>query len=95
MKMYPSLKVDVLKVGHHGSKGSTSETLLDKAMPSIALVSSGINNRYKHPHSEVLEKLSARNIALLRTDLHGAILYNFKGNSGTFSTYPPYDEVKW
>ncbi|MGM0874335.1 MAG: DNA internalization-related competence protein ComEC/Rec2 [Bacillota bacterium] len=93
MKMFSSLKVDVLKVGHHGSKGSTSETLLDNAMPSIALVSAGFNNRYQHPHSEILEKLSARNIALLRTDLHGAILYNFRGNSGTFSTHPPYDEV--
>jgi competence protein ComEC len=93
IKMYPSLKVDVLKVGHHGSKGSTSDHLLDSVMPSIALISAGYKNRYQHPHSEVLERLAAHNISVLRTDLQGAILYQFKGNSGTFSIHPPYDEV--
>jgi competence protein ComEC len=93
IEMYPTLKADILKVGHHGSKGSTSDLLLDHINPAIALVSAGDNNRYQHPHSEVLEKLSIRNIALFRTDLHGAILYHFKGNRGTFSTHPPYDEV--
>jgi competence protein ComEC len=91
--MFPTLEVDILKVGHHGSKGSTSDLLLDHIKPSIALVSAGENNRYQHPHSEVLEKLSIRKIAMFRTDLQGAILYHFKGNSGTFSTHPPYDEV--
>ncbi|QNF26301.1 DNA internalization-related competence protein ComEC/Rec2 [Metabacillus elymi] len=93
IEMYPTLKADILKVGHHGSKGSTSDLLLDHINPSIALVSAGDNNRYQHPHTEVLEKLSLRKIDLFRTDLHGAILYHFKGNRGTFSTHPPYDEV--
>jgi competence protein ComEC len=94
INMYPSLKVDVLKVGHHGSKGSTSEQLLDHIKPRVALVSAGLNNRYQHPHSEVLERLSVRKIPLLRTDQNGAILYHFKGNTGTFSTHPPYDVVR-
>ncbi|WP_338789039.1 DNA internalization-related competence protein ComEC/Rec2 [Metabacillus sp. FJAT-53654] len=93
IEMYPTLKADILKVGHHGSKGSTSDLLLDHINPSIALVSAGDNNRYQHPHTELLEKLSLRKIDLFRTDLHGAILYHFKGNRGTFSTHPPYDEV--
>ena len=93
IKSYPSLKADVIKVGHHGSKGSTSEELLDHVKPKIALVSAGLNNRYQHPHPDVLDKLAARNISLFRTDLDGAILYHFKGKAGTFSTYPPYDRV--
>ncbi|WP_052738051.1 ComEC/Rec2 family competence protein [Bacillus sp. SA1-12] len=94
ISMFPSLRADVLKVGHHGSKGSSSEPFLDSIMPSIALVSAGYKNQYRHPHSEVVEKLSSRGITLLRTDLHGAILYNFKGKSGTFSIHPPYDKLK-
>ncbi|MFC0270073.1 DNA internalization-related competence protein ComEC/Rec2 [Metabacillus herbersteinensis] len=91
---YPSISVDVLKIGHHGSKGSTSDTFLDKLKPKVAIVSAGANNRYQHPHPEVLEKLHKRGIPLLRTDRHGAILYQFKENSGTFSSHPPYDEVE-
>ncbi|MFC5612512.1 DNA internalization-related competence protein ComEC/Rec2 [Metabacillus niabensis] len=94
IKRFPSLKVDILKLGHHGSKGSSSELFLDKLEPALALVSVGLNNRYQHPHTEVLDKLKERNIPLLRTDLQGSILYQFKGNRGTFSTHPPYDKVK-
>ncbi|WP_226667330.1 DNA internalization-related competence protein ComEC/Rec2 [Metabacillus litoralis] len=94
IKSYPALKVDVLKVGHHGSKGSTSELLLDIIKPSYAIVSAGLNNRYQHPHPEVVDKLLRRNIRILRTDLQGAILYQYKGKSGTFLKHPPYDEVK-
>ncbi|QGQ47337.1 DNA internalization-related competence protein ComEC/Rec2 [Metabacillus sediminilitoris] len=93
VQLYPSLKVDVLKVGHHGSKGSTSEQLLDKVRPEIALISAGYNNRYQHPHTEVLERLGNEKITVFRTDLHGGLLYQFKGKSGTFSIHPPYDEV--
>ncbi|WP_275669614.1 DNA internalization-related competence protein ComEC/Rec2 [Metabacillus litoralis] len=94
IKSYPSLKADVMKVGHHGSKGSTSEKFLDAIDPSYAIVSAGYNNRYQHPHKEVVDKLFKRNINILRTDLDGAVLYRYKGNSGTFLTHPPYDEVK-
>lgn len=94
IKSYPALKADVLKVGHHGSKGSTSEKFLDAIDPSYAIVSAGYNNRYQHPHKEVVEKLLSRNINILRTDLDGAVLFRYNGNSGTFLTHPPYDEVK-
>ncbi len=94
LSQYPDLKADVLKVGHHGSKGSTSEELLDTLSPSYAVISAGYKNRYQHPHNEVMEKLMSRDISILRTDHHGGILYQFKGNDGTFSTHPPYIEVK-
>ncbi|MDQ0231572.1 DNA internalization-related competence protein ComEC/Rec2 [Metabacillus malikii] len=87
---YPRLDVDVLKLGHHGSKGSTIPELLDHIKPKIAVVSAGFNNRYQHPHKEVLERLKERNIKLFRTDLQGGILFEYTGLNGTFYTHPPY-----
>lgn len=86
---YPSLKVDVLKVGHHGSKTSTSEPFLEAYKPRVALISAGENNRFGHPHNEVVERLKKRNAAIFRTDEDGAITYRFKGKSGTFFTQIP------
>ena len=77
MASYPNLKVRVLKAGHHGSKGSSSEAFLDQLKPSLALVSAGENNRYKHPNDETLERFKERHIKVLRTDQDGAI--RFKG----------------
>ena len=77
MASYPNLKVSVLKAGHHGSKGSSSEAFLDQLEPSLALVSAGENNRYKHPNDETLERFQERHIKVLRTDQDGAI--RFKG----------------
>ena len=68
MASYPNLKVNVLKAGHHGSKGSSSEAFLDQLEPSLALVSAGVNNRFKHPNDETLERFQERHIKVLRTD---------------------------
>ncbi|KXT78397.1 Late competence protein ComEC, DNA transport [Streptococcus sp. DD13] len=73
LQRYPQLQVDVLKLGHHGSKGSSSEAFLDQLKPKIALVSVGLNNRYKHPHEETLQRLTSRGISIYRTDQDGAI----------------------
>ncbi len=62
------LNSDVLKVGHHGSKTSTSEEFLEAVSPSIAVISSGKNNSYGHPHKETLEALMNYGITILRTD---------------------------
>ena len=70
---YPQLQVDVLKVGHHGSKGSSSDLFLDQLHPQLALISVGKKNRYSHPHKELLDRLEKRSIAYLRTDESGAI----------------------
>ena len=72
---YPDLPVDILKAGHHGSKGSSSEAFLDHIQPELALLSAGKNNRYKHPHQETLNRLAERQIASLRTDQDGAIRF--------------------
>lgn len=85
MASYPTLRASVLKAGHHGSKGSSSEAFLDQLHPSLALVSAGENNRYKHPNDETLERFKERHIKVLRTDQNGAIRFKgwFKWSSET------------
>jgi len=64
---------DVLKVGHHGSKTSSSEEFIKKVSPEIAVIPTGKDNPYGHPHPEVLETLDKYGIRILRTDLNGDI----------------------
>ena len=74
MKEYSSLKVDYLKVGHHGSKTSSSEAFIKYLVPKEAIISCGVNNRYHHPDKEVLNVLSNNNIKIHRTDIEGTII---------------------
>jgi competence protein ComEC len=67
------LRADVVKVGHHGSKNSTTQEFLDTVAPAIALTSSGENNPYGHPSPELLERLEASGARILRTDRDGAV----------------------
>lgn len=88
MKQYPFLEVDVLKAGHHGSKGSSSLAFLEKLKPELTLISAGKNNRYKHPHQETLLRLEKVESHVYRTDQQGAI--RFKGwNSWQIETVRP------
>ncbi|MFM0843667.1 DNA internalization-related competence protein ComEC/Rec2 [Streptococcus suis] len=75
IETYPNLPVDVLKAGHHGSKGSSYPAFLDHIGAKIALVSAGENNRYKHPHQETLDRFDSRKIQVYRTDQQGAIRF--------------------
>lgn len=75
IKHYPDLPVDVLKAGHHGSKGSSYPEFLEHTKPKVALVSAGQNNRYKHPHQETLERFEQQRIKVYRTDTQGAIRF--------------------
>lgn len=77
MQLYPNLKVDVLILGHHGSKHSTSAGFLDYYRPKLAVASAGFNNRYRHPHQEVVQLLQQRNIPLLNTSTFGAIQFQW------------------
>lgn len=65
--------VDVLKVGHHGSKTSSCEVFLDAIRPEHSVISVGKNNSYNHPSLEVLSNLVAKNSKIWRTDEQGSI----------------------
>ena len=67
--------LEVLIVGHHGSKYSTCEELLNATAPDVAIISVGGENSYGHPTDEVLERLKNAGCAVYRTDLHGTITY--------------------
>lgn len=66
-------KIEVLKVGHHGSKTSTSEPFLNTIRPEVAVISSGKDNKYGHPVPEVMEKLKQSGAQILRTDELGSV----------------------
>lgn len=67
--------LEVLIVGHHGSKYSTCEELLSATAPDVAIISVGADNSYGHPTNQVLERLKNAGCAVYRTDLHGSITY--------------------
>lgn len=67
--------LDVLVVGHHGSKYSTGKELLEATKPETAIISVGENNPYGHPAQETLDRLIEFGCKVYRTDLHGTILY--------------------
>ena len=73
------LKSDVLKLGHHGSRTSSSEIFAKTISPEYAIVSSGKDNRYGHPHSEVLELLTKLGIPMLNTAVEGNISFESDG----------------
>jgi len=68
-----SLAADVLKVGHHGSKNSTTEEFLAAVHPRVAVISAGENNPYGHPSPELLARLEKAGVRVLRTDRDGAV----------------------
>jgi competence protein ComEC len=76
-------RVDLLKVPHHGSRTSTSADLLDAARPWLAVISAGFDNPYRHPHPDVLARLTARRIAVWRTDRDGLITVSTDGHRVT------------
>ena len=77
LKQYPTIEVDILKAGQHGSKISSSPAFLEKLKPEITLISVGKNNRAKLPHQETLARLESIKSKIYRTDQQGAI--RFKG----------------
>jgi len=75
------IKSGVLKIGHHGSKTSSSGTFLTKVSPFLAVISVGKGNKYGHPAKEVLQRLSNFGIKVLRTDRNGDIKIFTNGNN--------------
>jgi len=75
------LDSDVLKLGHHGSKTSSSDAWLDTVTPKYAVVSAGIDNRYGHPHQDVMQRVFARNIQTSHTGTDGTITFYSDGQT--------------
>ena len=73
IKTYNLNNIDILKVGHHGSSGSSSEEFLKWAVPQYAFISCGKNNSYGHPHAETLERLETTGSKIFSTAECGAI----------------------
>ena len=79
--------IDVLKVGHHGSKTSSSKEFIDEINPKYSVISVGKNNRYGHPNKEVLNVLE--NSKIYRTDQDGSIMFEIKSNKVKIETCSP------
>ena len=84
---YNLANIDVLKVGHHGSKTSSSKGFIDEIKPKYAIISVGKNNRYGHPNKEVLNNLD--NSKIYRTDQDGSIMFKIKNNKLKIETCSP------
>lgn len=83
-----NLKADVLKVGHHGAKTSTSAAFLNVVKPTYAVISVGKGNSYGHPTADVLNRLKSYKVNIFRTDLQGTIIAKTDGKSLTFNVKP-------
>ena len=75
------IQATVLKVGHHGSKYSTTTTFLEKVNPTYAIISVGKNNSYNHPNQTTIDKLTKKNIEIHRTDQEGSIFLKSDGKT--------------
>ena len=73
-----NLSIDILKVGHHGSKTSSSKEFINYINPKISLISVGENNKFNHPNKEVLNNL--KNTIIYRTDKNGSVMINLNKN---------------
>ena len=87
LEKYNVSKIDVLKIGHHGSKTSSDKNFIDEMNPKYSVISVGKNNRYGHPNKEVLENLN--NSKIYRTDQDGSIMFKIKNNKLKIETCSP------
>ncbi|KFN90915.1 ComEC family late competence DNA transporter [Tetragenococcus muriaticus PMC-11-5] len=78
MQDYPSLQADVLKLGHHGSRTSTASSFVEQLQPKHGIISCGVDNRFGHPHEEVVNILKENQVQILRTDEQGMIRYSWQ-----------------
>ena len=87
LSKYNLSDIDVLKVGHHGSKTSSSEEFVNKINPNYSIISVGKNNKFGHPNKEVLNNLG--NSKIYRTDIDGSIMLKIKNNKLKIETCAP------
>ena len=72
--VFDGMHADVFKAGHHGSRTSSSEALLEQIQPTYAVISCGTDNSYGHPHEEALDRLDVYCDKVYRTDLDGTVI---------------------
>ncbi len=77
LEKYPEIDIDILRVGHHGSKTSSSFNFLKSISPDLAIIQVGKDNYYKHPHISVIERFQNFGIPIWRTDLDGDLKLRF------------------
>ena len=87
LNKYNLQDIDVLKVGHHGSKTSSSREFINEVNPNYSIISVGKNNRYGHPNKEVLDNL--KDTKIYRTDKDGSIMFKIKNNKLKIETCSP------
>jgi competence protein ComEC len=81
------LQADLLKVPHHGSRGSSSAFFLRRVKPRWAVVQAGDRNPFGHPHLETLNRYAAQGVEVFRTDRDGAITFSFRDGAVTRKTF--------
>jgi len=81
-----SLRSTILKVPHHGSDTSSSESFIKEVSPEVAIISVGLNNKFNHPSYEVLELYNKLGITIFRTDRHGDITVETDGKKYSIKT---------
>jgi competence protein ComEC len=79
--------VTLLKVGHHGSRTSSSEELLNATRPQFAFISAGYLNQFHHPHKDVLSRLAEHHAMVLRTDRNGLLTFMTDGEHVEVTDY--------
>ena len=87
IEKYNLQDIDVLKVGHHGSKTSSGKYFINEIKPKYSIISVGKNNRYGHPNREVLNNIEDSKI--YRTDQDGSIMFKIKQNKLQIETCTP------
>ena len=87
MNKYDLHDIDILKVGHHGSKTSSSKEFINSINPKHSIISVGKYNKYGHPNKEVLKNLKKSKI--LRTDVNGSVVFKIKNSKLYISTFSP------
>jgi competence protein ComEC len=88
------LRAQILKIGHHGSKNSTTAEFLAAVKPRLAVISVGEDNPYGHPNAELLERLATAGVRVLRTDHDGAVHILMDRNSLEVSCFIPCSPFK-
>jgi len=87
IEKYNLNNIDVLKVGHHGSRTSSGKNFIDEINPKYSIISVGKNNRYGHPNDNVLENLEGT--IIYRTDIDGSVMFEIKKNKLEVETCTP------